>query len=663
MRNSLSLHGALIGFLLVGLIVATSGTAQQTGDTKIELTVNPTQIVVKGTGTPDVTTVTLKLTGPAITGGPIDLMLVLDRSASVELEPVKKIARAFIESLSSDDRVGIASFADTAQLDLALSTDRARALQIIDGLRPGVQTALGDGLMLGLFEITKNSRANAAKLIVLPTDGASNVGGDPLVQAQRAAEAKIPIFPIAMSPAARRQVLSEIARISQGLFFTSFSDDALESVLRRANRAVSARFLTITQILSEALHYEGGLEKAPLVASVGRGVLQLTWQIPLLFQGGSWQTQYRLSALREGSWAIHQPPSKLVYTDAQGRSVSLELPSATLQVGRGPGQPQPPQQPEPPSQPATPNQPPVARVTFAPEAPITGDAVKFDASSSTDPDGKITKYEWDWTNDGTFDQTTTEAAARHPFGNAGEFTVKLRITDDQDATAETTITVRVTEGLRARAAFTADFKSDPTVPTWMSYYIDDGVVTDEEVRDANARFAADVFIPGTQYRLTAEDVQAIIQINQLGKLVDKYRDVKTAETDGYVKIGTFIAEVGQLYVKEAFLRGPVAFERPPVLLYAVDSEGNLKLAGVRFIATDANATLFQVTKWASHAAAAHFEDGTEQAAAAIANAPLRNAQGSPLAFWHPTLYGLTVWVKSINPRGLFASLNPDVKQP
>lgn len=653
---------ALIALTFVALGDGWSTTAQQSDTIRVEQTVNPTQIVVRGTGSPSTATVTLKLSGPAVSGAPMDLILILDRSASVELELVKGIARAFVDHLASDDRVGIVSFADNAQLDLALTADKAKALRTIDGLAPGVQTALGDGLMLGINEMTTNGRANAVKLIVLPTDGVSNVGQDPTVQIPRATEKQLPIFPIAITPAARRQLLSEMAQRTNGAFFASFGDDALESVMKRANRSVAGRFIQITQTLPGYLNYEGATENGPMV-NLGRNVTQLTWQVSLLFQGDVWQSQYSISANQEGALILNQEPSFVQYTDIQGRPVTMALPAVTIQVGRGSDQP--PGQPggQQPQQPAGANQLPIAKVKFTPESPLAGDAIRFDASESSDPDGQITQYEWDWTNDGTFDASFTEPTALHPFGSAGEFTVRLRVTDNANATAETTVTVKPAQGLRARAAVTSDLKSDPTVPAWMSYYIDDSVVTDEEVRDANARFAADVFIPGTQYRLTSDDVQAVIQINQLAKLVSKYQDVSVAQTDGYVKVGNFVPEVGQHYVKEVYLSGPVVFDRPPVLLYDIDEAGKLKLAGVRFISTEASTKLFQITSWPSHAASAHFEDGTEQAVAAISNAPLKNSQGSPLAFWHPTLYGLSVWVNIVNPKGLFAATNPEVKQP
>jgi hypothetical protein len=62
--------------------------------------------------------------------------------------------------------------------------------------------------------------------------------------------------------------------------------------------------------------------------------------------------------------------------------------------------------------------------------------VTLDASASSDSDGgSIIQYEWDWTGDGTYDSTTTEATAQHTYASQGLFNAKVRVTDDENTTA------------------------------------------------------------------------------------------------------------------------------------------------------------------------------------------------------------------------------------
>lgn len=89
------------------------------------------------------------------------------------------------------------------------------------------------------------------------------------------------------------------------------------------------------------------------------------------------------------------------------------------------------------------NQPPIASFTFTPTNPAVNQIVSFDASSSSDPDGSIVKYEWDWNNDGIYDEVKTTPTATHSWSQAGIYYVTLQVTDDNGATSTKTLSVTV----------------------------------------------------------------------------------------------------------------------------------------------------------------------------------------------------------------------------
>ena len=64
-----------------------------------------------------------------------------------------------------------------------------------------------------------------------------------------------------------------------------------------------------------------------------------------------------------------------------------------------------------------------------------GSPITFDASQSYDPDGTIVKYEWDFQNDGNYDQTTTNPVTTFTYRDDFNGQVKLRVTDNENATA------------------------------------------------------------------------------------------------------------------------------------------------------------------------------------------------------------------------------------
>ncbi len=135
----------------------------------------------------------------------------------------------------------------------------------------------------------------------------------------------------------------------------------------------------------------------------------------------------------------------LTVTDDDGATSSCEQSIEVIGTGGGAG-----------------NNPPSARFTVTPksygDSPLT---VTFDASLSTDVDGRIVAYAWDF-GDGT---TGSGKILSHTFTAAAtaDFTVTLTVTDDRGASASTSAVITVlvppnvpTDG--PTAAFTA---SDP----------------------------------------------------------------------------------------------------------------------------------------------------------------------------------------------------------
>ncbi|EMA52569.1 MULTISPECIES: glycosyl hydrolase family 18 protein [Halococcus] len=118
--------------------------------------------------------------------------------------------------------------------------------------------------------------------------------------------------------------------------------------------------------------------------------------------------------------AVGKYTVELTVTDDGGKTAST---TSTLTVG-------------------DPNEVPTASFAVDPSMPAPGKAATFDASGSSDPDGSISSYEWDF-GDGS---TGSGKTVSHTYSSKGTYTVSLTVTDGAGASATTTSDVTVGTG-------------------------------------------------------------------------------------------------------------------------------------------------------------------------------------------------------------------------
>jgi PKD repeat protein len=87
------------------------------------------------------------------------------------------------------------------------------------------------------------------------------------------------------------------------------------------------------------------------------------------------------------------------------------------------------------------DRPPRPSIAAIPSSPVAGEPVTF-FSTSTDPDGSITHQAWDLDGDGKFDDSSA-LYVQKTFPRAGAYGIGLRVTDDSNVSATSTITVIV----------------------------------------------------------------------------------------------------------------------------------------------------------------------------------------------------------------------------
>jgi PKD repeat protein len=95
------------------------------------------------------------------------------------------------------------------------------------------------------------------------------------------------------------------------------------------------------------------------------------------------------------------------------------------------------------------NQSPTASFVYSPTNPVVGDRVHFNASESTDPDGTITSWDWDF-GDG---RHGSGVEVNHPYSDAGTYTVVLVVTDDSGNTDSGSKTITISAAGMPIASF------------------------------------------------------------------------------------------------------------------------------------------------------------------------------------------------------------------
>src|SRR5262249_26202465 len=89
-----------------------------------------------------------------------------------------------------------------------------------------------------------------------------------------------------------------------------------------------------------------------------------------------------------------------------------------------------------------PNQPPIANAG-ADQTALTLVSLTFNGSGSSDPDGRIVSYAWNF-GDGA---TGSGATASHTYASSGVYTVTLTVTDNKGATAADAAIASITNRL------------------------------------------------------------------------------------------------------------------------------------------------------------------------------------------------------------------------
>lgn len=218
-----------------------------------------------------------------------DIFIVLDLSRSMmaedlkpnRVEAAKQKIKDFV-ALFPKDRIGMVIFAERVFTMLPLSTDLELIKKMVDQIQLGPLgdgTNIGDALALAVGRLIQSQAKS--KIILLLTDGVSNVGTlTPLQAAEMAAANKIKIYTIGIGgdkdariPVGanvfgiqRYQVipggsvdakgLKEIADMTQGRAYMAGNNNALKNVLNEINKMERTQVEHSGRIIYQELYFK-----------------------------------------------------------------------------------------------------------------------------------------------------------------------------------------------------------------------------------------------------------------------------------------------------------------------------------------------------------------------------------------------------------------------
>jgi PKD repeat protein len=392
-----------------------------------EFTVETFPVYRRGTlAEPQIASVRLTLRGDLLTPQPLDVIIGVDRS--IKLDEARPFFERLLNLLGPDDRVGLVSLAPPT-LDSPLTTDFNIIRQRFSELTSGGASGLADAVALATKELTENGRPEARKIQiwVIARAGTDRADFGPvLTQAQRARDNQITIHVVTTTDeAARSQTLLSLARLTNGLFLKNLSDETLTALQGQLRVEFIARQVVAKVTITNRVTFEGA-EGNPEIQEFADGSKTLTWKIDAIRPEESVTVRIRVSSNSLGSFPINRSPSTVEYTNILGQRVRINLPFLTLDVT---------------------NASPIAKFEFNPEIfgidratwqPTTKENIVF-TDQSSDPDGSIVSYLWDF-GDG---KTSTDRNPTHAYERAGSYTVTLTVTDNEGATASASATITV----------------------------------------------------------------------------------------------------------------------------------------------------------------------------------------------------------------------------
>lgn len=228
----------------------------------------------------------------------IDIVIAFDISSSMlardfepnRLEAAKEVAIEFIKN-RPDDRIGLVVYSGESFTQCPLTTDHDKLINLFEQLENGMVTD-GTAIGMGLANAVNRLKESAAKskVVILLTDGESNMGSiPPITAAEIAITFGVKVYTIGVGTKGQapmpvqdmfgrvryqnmdvnidEETLTQIAELTNGQYFRATDNASLESIYTEID--------TLEKTIIEETQYEKKYEEFFPLALIALGLLML----------------------------------------------------------------------------------------------------------------------------------------------------------------------------------------------------------------------------------------------------------------------------------------------------------------------------------------------------------------------------------------------------
>ncbi|MCE5214594.1 MAG: carboxypeptidase regulatory-like domain-containing protein [Methanobacterium sp.] len=258
--------------------------------------------------------VTIEVTGSSenVTNA-ADVVFAIDSSGSMRTSDPTGLRKTavinFINKLDpTKDKVGVVNWDNVIRQQLALTNNYTQAINVVNQGQPGSTTNGALAIQTSTNLLGASTLPTYQRFIILLTDGQFNEGGgtiggqylDPdqmaIYRAQQAAALGYTIYTVGLGADVDPNVLTTIATVTGGKYYFAVDAQSLDQIYNDIFKEITkvATDIQVTDVIPSYMNYVNGSATIAPTTNVLNpdGTRTLTWYIPRLGQGETWNVTY-----------------------------------------------------------------------------------------------------------------------------------------------------------------------------------------------------------------------------------------------------------------------------------------------------------------------------------------------------------------------------------